>query len=204
MDERQQHSIYLRGKKKKNENILFVEVMFIVVARMPNESYRRRFGSLLCSCYVFMSHVHVTSLSRCLLNLHGFSCSVYFGWLVGWLAAWLVGWLVGWLQNCNSFFSVALVHAQVFVQSRQDSVMKHSISLEGVTRKMNYSTVSGVCDVTSSPRPNELTHTMNYSLASGACNEILAFIFRLVRIRGCMQLARCASSFMAFTSTETV
>ena len=77
--------------------------------------------------------------------------------LVGWLVGWLLGWLVGWLQNCNSFFSVALVHAQVFVQSRQDSVMKHSISLEGVTRKMNYSTVSGVCDVTSSPRPNELT-----------------------------------------------
>ena len=94
MDERQQHSIYLRGGKK-NENILFVEVMFIVVARMPNESYRRRFGSLLCSCHVFMSHVHVTFLSRCLLDLHGFSCSVYFGWLVG--------WLVGWLQNCNSF-----------------------------------------------------------------------------------------------------
>ena len=104
--------------------------------------------------------VHVTCSCHISLPLFVESAWIFLFclfWLVGWLVGWLLGWLVGWLQNCNSFFSVALVHAQVFVQSRQDSVMKHSISLEGVTRKMNYSTVSGVCDVTSSPRPNELT-----------------------------------------------
>ena len=41
------------------EDVPLVESMYLVFTRMPGESYRRRFRSLLlCSCYVFRALIN--------------------------------------------------------------------------------------------------------------------------------------------------